>query len=152
MFRISKAEEQAMRLTMRLASAGIQQTLGELAEAERLPEPTVAKLLGQLKRGGVVDAVRGRRGGYVLADRPAQISASRILQCVSTRPIFAFPCKDDGKPKDCTWSEDCGLRPFWYLLEARIKQVLELTSVADMLQKESIVSARLNSGWPPNGE
>ena len=77
MFRISKAEEQALRLTMRLASVGTQQTLGELAEAERLPEPTVAKLLGQLKRGGVVEAVRGRRGGYVLADQPAMISAAR---------------------------------------------------------------------------
>ena len=37
MFRITKAEEQAVRLTMRLATAGGQQTLSDLAEAERLP-------------------------------------------------------------------------------------------------------------------
>lgn len=151
MFRISKAEEQAMRLTMRLAAAGVQQTLGELAESERLPEPTVAKLLGQLKRGGVVDAVRGRRGGYVLADRPRSISASRILQCVTSRPVFAYPCKENGQPKDCTWSEDCGLRPFWLLLEGRIREVLETTTVADMLQKEATISERLKEAFPVTG-
>ena len=62
MFRVTRAEEQAVRLIMRLAIIGEQLTLSDLAEAEDLPEPTVAKLLGMLRRGGVVEAVRGRNG------------------------------------------------------------------------------------------
>lgn len=152
MFRISKAEEQAMRLTMRLASARSQQTLGELAEAEELPEPTVAKLLGQLRRGGVVEAVRGRNGGYVLAGLPEEVSAAAILHSVATRPPFGYPCQEKTDPGDCTWSRDCGLRPVWRLLEQRVMQVLETTTVADMLTRESEMVRRLEASWPRAAE
>ena len=50
MFRVTKAEEQALRLIMRMAVLARQVTLSELAEQEELPEPTVAKLLGLLRR------------------------------------------------------------------------------------------------------
>lgn len=148
MFRISKAEEQALRLTMRLASAQSQQTLGELAEAEQLPEPTVAKLLGQMRRGGVVDAVRGRNGGYVLAGPASEITAASILHSVATRRPFGYPCQEKTDPNDCTWSRDCGLRPVWRLLEQRVMQVLESTTVADMLARESEMVRRLEQAWP----
>ena len=59
MFRVTRAEEQAVRLSMRLAMVREQMTLAQLAQAEDLPEPTVAKLLNMLRRGGVVEAVRG---------------------------------------------------------------------------------------------
>ena len=139
MFRISRAEEQALRLTMRLATAGSQQTLGELADAEQLPGPTVAKLLGQLKRGGVVDAVRGRHGGYVLADLPTRISAARILQSVASDSTFGYPCKCKEHLDACVWLRDCGLRPVWRRLDEHIQQVLEKTTVAEMIQKEAVV-------------
>ena len=152
MFRISKAEEQALRLTMRLAAVGSQQTLGELAEAEQLPEPTVAKLLGQLRRGEVVDAVRGRHGGYVLADDASRISAARVLRAVATRSVFGYPCQNQGNPGDCAWSQDCGMRPIWRLLEKRVNLVLEQTTGADMIQREAIVSESVERGWPRTGE
>ena len=151
MFRISRAEEQALRLTMRLAAVGSQQTLGELAAAEQLPGPTVAKLLGQLKRGGVVDAVRGRHGGYVLVDPPTRISAARILRCVASDSAFGYPCKWAERSETCTWSRDCGLRPVWQLLESRVGEVLEQTTVALMLQREATVSDQMKSVWPAAG-
>ena len=152
MFRISRAEEQALRLTMRLAAAGSQQTLGELAKAEQLPGPTVAKLLGQLKRGGVVDAVRGRHGGYVLADPPDRISAARILRCVASDSAFGYPCKREERSEACTWSRDCGLRPVWRLLEMRVSQVLERTTVAEMLRREASVISQIENVWPDAGQ
>ncbi len=152
MFRVSKAEEQALRLTMRLAAANAQQTLGELAQSEQLPEPTVAKLLGQLRRGGVVDAVRGRNGGYILADSADRISAAAILDSVTTRATFGYPCLEKEDPNDCTWSHDCGMRPVWKLLERRVMHVLETTTVADMLKKESLMTEQLESVWPADPE
>jgi len=141
-----------MRLTMRLAAADAQQTLGELAESEKLPEPTVAKLLGQLRRGGVVDAVRGRNGGYVLAGTADQTTAAAILRSVATRPPFGYPCQEKEDSADCTWYHECGLRPVWQLLERRVMHVLETTTVADMLKKEALVAEHLESAWPASPE
>lgn len=150
MFRITRAEEQAVRLIMRLASVGRQQTLGELAEAEVLPEPTVAKLLGYLRRGGVVEAVRGRNGGYVLADAPENISAGRVIESVSGESPFTHPCTDQ-MDTDCPRSNDCGLRPVWHYLESRVTDVLEQTSIADLLKKEATASVEIQDLWPTSG-
>ena len=147
MFRITRAEEQALRLIMRLATAGRQQTLGELAEDEGLPEPTVAKLLGFLRRGGVVEAVRGRNGGYILADDPEVISAGKVIGSINGDASFTYPCGDQMEA-DCPRNRNCGLRPIWHYLESRVASVLEQTSIADLLQQESEAAVNVQKLWP----
>jgi len=149
MFRVTRAEEQAVRLTMRLAFADAQLTLAELAAEEELPEPMVAKLLGMLRRGGVVEAVRGRNGGYVLARRPAQISAAQVIRSISGDPAFEYPC---ATPVDCPRTTDCGLRPVWRHLGDLVAEVLERTSVADLLAKEAAATRSLRQLWPLSGD
>jgi len=46
-------------------------SVNDLAEAQQLPEPMLEQLLLQLRRGGLLEARRGRLGGYRLA-RPAE--------------------------------------------------------------------------------
>ena len=151
MFRVTRAEEQAVRLTMRLATAGGQVTLASLAGAEQLPEPTVAKLLGMLRRGGVVDAVRGRHGGYVLADTPESITAGSVIRSISGEMVFSFPCGDaEGDTMDCPRTSDCGLRPVWQHLGDRVSEVLEQTTVADLLKREAASTRDLQELWPLN--
>lgn len=151
MFRVTRAEEQAVRLTMRLATAGGQVTLANLAGAEQLPEPTVAKLLGMLRRGGVVDAVRGRHGGYVLADTPESITAGSVIRSISGDMVFSFPCGDtEGDTMDCPRTSDCGLRPVWQHLGDRVSEVLEQTTVADLLKREAASTRDLQELWPLN--
>jgi len=152
MFRVTRAEEQAVRLTMRLAADGVQKTLSELAERENLPEPTVAKLLGMLRRGGVVQAVRGRHGGYVLAGTPEGISAGAVIRSVCGDEVFEFPCHDPDEPPDCTRGNDCGLRPVWRHLGEKVSEVLEQTTIADLLRREETASRNLQELWPLAGD
>lgn len=148
MFRVTRAEEQAVRLSMRLAMVREQMTLAQLAQAEDLPEPTVAKLLNMLRRGGVVEAVRGRHGGYALAASPDRISAGKIIRSVSGDDVFDYPCGSPEDTPDCGRSDDCGLRPVWRHLGNRVEEVLEQTSLADLLQKEAAATNQLQDLWP----
>ena len=136
---------------MRLAVVGEQMTLSQLAEAEDLPEPTVAKLLGMLRRGGVVDAVRGRNGGYVLANVPERTSAASVIRSISGDLVFEYPCSDSSDDPDCPRTGDCGLRPVWRHLGNRVAEVLEQTSIADLLRKEKSASRNLQDLWPLAG-
>jgi len=151
MFRVTRAEEQAVRLIMRLAVVGEQLTLSDLALAEDLPEPTVAKLLGMLRRGGVVEAVRGRNGGYVLADLPERTSAASVIRSISGVQVFEYPCSDTSDRPDCPRSDDCGLRPVWQHLGHRVAEVLEQTTIADLLVKEASATRNLENLWPLAG-
>ncbi|MFO7654166.1 MAG: Rrf2 family transcriptional regulator [Candidatus Krumholzibacteriia bacterium] len=148
MLRITKAEEQAVRLVMRLATSGYQMTLAELARHERLPEPTVAKLLGLLRRGEVVDAVRGRNGGYTLGGDPAEISVAQIVRAVGSEPAPEHGCVTDPSGEDCPRVEDCGLRSVWRHLQYQVTDVMEKTTVADLLSLEEVVTRHVRRVWP----
>lgn len=137
---------------MRMAIVREQLTLSDLAVAESLPEPTVAKLLGMLRRGGVVDAVRGRNGGYVLANVPERTSAASVIRSISGDLVFEYPCSEANDDQDCPRTEDCGLRPVWQHLGSRVAEVLEQTSIADLLRKEESASRNLQELWPLTGE
>ncbi|MEO1589867.1 MAG: Rrf2 family transcriptional regulator [Cyanobacteria bacterium J06632_22] len=54
----------------------------EIAQRQNLPAPYLEKLLIALRRAGLVTAVRGSQGGYILAKAPAQISLGQILEAV----------------------------------------------------------------------
>lgn len=148
--KISKPEEQALRLVMRMAASTDQATLAELSARERLPEPTVAKLLGRLRRGGLVEVQRGRNGGYALSRPPAEITVAAVIRALGRPLLEGAKCSPvDSIDPDCPHAADCGLRSVWHHVALRIRDVLESTSVADLTEKEAAVSARLIARLEP---
>ena len=137
--RLSKGEEYGVRLAMSLATAGRQVTVGELAERESLPEPTVAKVLSNLRRGGVVEASRGCQGGYELANAPEETSVRSILRAMDG-PLFEGSfCQQD--EASCVHQGTCSLLPVWQQLEVLIDSYLERISLAELVSGR--VSARM---------
>ncbi len=103
--RITKFEEYGLRLVLRLAAAGGQLTIRELAEREGIPEATVAKVIARLRAAGLVRAARGRNGGYALAEPASAITIARIVEAFDERlydPGFCdrmAPGADDLQPR-----------------------------------------------------
>jgi Rrf2 family protein len=52
----------------------------ELAEQERLPHDYVEQILLRLRRAGLVDSVRGAKGGYHLAREPHVITVKDVIE------------------------------------------------------------------------
>jgi Rrf2 family protein len=147
-FKIAKAQDQVLRLAMRLAIMQRQCTLGELADLERMPEPMAAKLLNQLRRAGVVAAIRGRHGGYELAAPPQEISVAAVLRALGN-PVPKHRCSTHASREgDCPREADCGLRAVWLHLQAKINQVLEQTTLADLSRAEESMHGHVNRIWP----
>lgn len=63
----------------------------DLAASQALPEPYLEQLLLRLRRAGVLEARRGRLGGYRLSSRPADLSLARVLLAVGACPGAQFP-------------------------------------------------------------
>ncbi|MEB3322586.1 MAG: Rrf2 family transcriptional regulator [Synechococcaceae cyanobacterium] len=55
----------------------------ELAEAQALPAPMLEQVLLQLRRAGLVEARRGRSGGYRLARPAAEVPLAAVLAALS---------------------------------------------------------------------
>ena len=141
--KLTKLEEQGLRLAICLSARDGQMTLPELSEAENMSEALVAKVLGKLRLSKIVVAFRGRKGGYALGDSPDKLTMSMVLKALG-RPVLEG-CFSTCQPKKipCHRTEDCQLRPIWEHLENEISAVLESVTLADLLHTEEDVRTRL---------
>jgi len=140
--KISSQEEYGLRCLLRLAQAedsGQSLTIPEVAAAEGLSAPYVAKLLAVLRQGGLIDSVRGRLGGYRLAAPPAEVRLGDVLAVLS-EPLFEEPSycerhKGSETNGDCVHSGgSCNLRALWSTLETWMRRALDQITLADLLQ------------------
>ena len=132
--RVSKSEEYGLRLVMSLAVSGDQLTIRELAEREDLPDTTVAKIVGRLRHAGLVEAVRGRNGGYTLTRPADEISLGTVVSAFEAE-VFSSDFCHTMSPGDgpCAKSAGCGLKPVWRGLRSVIGNFLDGITVADIV-------------------
>jgi Rrf2 family protein len=80
---LRRAGLQALRALLELAQdPGTWHSVNEIAAAQELPAPMLEQLLLQLRRAGLLEARRGRLGGYRLARPAAAIAVAEVLQAV----------------------------------------------------------------------
>jgi Rrf2 family protein len=111
----------------------------ELAEVERLPGDYVEQILLRLRRAGIVQSVRGARGGYLLGREASAISV-RDVMTASEHQTFEINCDAHQVDADrCAPGSTCSIRPVWQALQQRVDELLEGISMADLLREESQV-------------
>ena len=146
--RVTRAEEQSIRLAMRLARDGDQRTLQELSAEEGIPEPTVAKVLAELRDAGLVRAIRGRNGGYELTHPPTGITVADLIQAAGPARFsgrFCQAVKHGGS--GCERGDLCRLRSVWEYLESQLFRVMDQITLADLLETDQAVRQHLDSAW-----
>jgi Rrf2 family protein len=149
--KITAQEEYGLRCLLRLAQAeGQSQTLPEVAAAEGLSVPYVAKLLSVLRQAGLIESVRGRAGGYRLAKPPSSIGLGSLL-LVLGEPLFDEPgyCERHAgtasERSNCVHFGGCSLRALWHTLEHWIRSSLDQITLADLLQNEGRIADLVRS-------
>ena len=87
--KLTSQEEYGLRCLLRIAREGDggNLTIPEISEAEGISAHYVAKLMGILRREGMVKSARGQTGGYTLSRPAHQIpgSARTLLKHLRSR-------------------------------------------------------------------
>lgn len=147
--RIFATEEYGLRCLIqlhRLGREGRLVRLNELAEAERMTPQYVAKLLGTLRRGGLVQSVRGVRGGYRLARSAEDIAVLQVLEVLGGSLYSDAFCEyHGGEPGDCVHFADCAVRPLWVTVGKAVEDALRGVTVADLLAPETQIKNSLGA-------
>ncbi len=79
------------------------QSVSALAEAQDLPGPMLEQLMLKLRRAALVEARRGRQGGYRLRRPPAEVPLAAILAAVDAPAGSLITLGDgegDARPSD----------------------------------------------------
>ena len=116
-------------------------TVSEVAEVEGLSEQYAGKLFRILAKGGLVEAVRGRGGGYRLSRPPEQIHVAEALAALGGKFYDGSLCdRFKGNRRFCVHTNDCSIRSLWAGIQLMIDQVLSRTTLRDLVTSETTMA------------
>jgi Rrf2 family transcriptional regulator, iron-sulfur cluster assembly transcription factor len=122
----------------------------EISEAEGIPQAFLSKILHTCRNAGLVVAVRGKKGGYMLVRDPAKITLLSIAHLID-HVDFGQQCLLGYKSCDCT--SNCLLHSQWEEIKKDISEFLKTTTI-DKLSHDEIrsnldISEMIHSKQPP---
>src|SRR4029079_670906 len=114
-------------------AAGGQLVKGEqLATAQGIPQKFLESILIDLRHAELVASRRGVEGGYALARPAERISVADVIRAVEG-PIATVR---GARPEDVEYvGAAAGLRPVWLDLRSAMRDVLEQTTLADVVAR-----------------
>jgi Rrf2 family protein len=100
-----------------------------IADRQDLSRKYLHALLTLLKDAGLVESVRGARGGYVLSRAPQEINANEVVAALEGR-LQVVDC--EGRSRRCRRYPSCCTRDVWNKLNTAISDVLSRITLADL--------------------
>lgn len=97
-----------------------------IADQEHLSELYLEQIFRDLKKAGLVESVRGPKGGYSLAKNPNEITVGDAVR-VLEGPLGPVDCVLENKSKDdcCTRESSCITKFVWAKLRDSMAKVLD---------------------------
>jgi Rrf2 family transcriptional regulator, iron-sulfur cluster assembly transcription factor len=109
-------------------------TLADIARRQGISLSYLEQLFAKLRRGGLVDSVRGPGGGYNLAMAPSKITVAEIVVAINEN-IDATKC---GGEKNCDGDQPCMTHQLWEELSGRIYEFLNSITLADLVSRPHV--------------
>jgi len=106
----------------------------EIAEVQKIPLRFLEQILQDLRRGGLIEARRGPRGGYALARPPAEISMADVLRAVRGPLEELLGVEEPGPSGDGSPPSDVPAL-VWGEVGSRLIDVLQRSTLADFIAR-----------------
>jgi Rrf2 family protein len=131
--RVSAKADYAVRACAELAASphGDPVAADMLAAGQGLPVSFVERILGDLRRAGIVASVRGRSGGYRLARDADEVTLAEIIRAVDG-PLVTV--RDERPPSLAYEGSAAALLDVWVALRVSVRDVLDVVTIEELAQ------------------
>ncbi|MDD2884981.1 MAG: Rrf2 family transcriptional regulator [Dechloromonas sp.] len=106
--------------------------LASVAERQGISLSYLEQLFGKLRRGQLVDSVRGPGGGYCIARPLDTVTVADIIRAVDEQ-LDATQC---GGQENCQDEHRCMTHELWSTLNAKMFDYLASVTLADLVERE----------------
>jgi Rrf2 family protein len=142
--KITAQEEYGLRCVLQLAREQTADSDGNLepgavfvrdiAEREGLSVAYVEKILWTLSHSGIVESVRGPKGGYRLTRHCGEISLGEVMRALGGIPSEEEICSQfTGNQDVCVHHDGCGLKPVWTSITDFVNSVFDRVPISTLL-------------------
>ena len=134
---ISTKGRYALRVMLDLAdhNTGDYIPLKDIAKRQEISVKYLENILASLSRVDLVDATRGKGGGYRLSKPPAEYPAGEIIRLAEGN-LASVACLKGAK-NGCEKADQCRALPLWQGLDKVVYDYLNSYSLADLQKVES---------------
>jgi Rrf2 family protein len=129
--RISAKTDYAIRAALELAASpdGSWIKTEAVADRQSIPLPFLLNILAELRTAGLVQSRRGAEGGYRLALPADEVKIADVIRAIDG-PLANIAGE---RPEDVAYAGAAvALRDIWVALRAKMRVVLEGTTLADV--------------------
>jgi FeS assembly SUF system regulator len=131
MIRLGKLPDYGLVIAVTLVDADGLLKTSDVVQPANIPLATVRRLLKCMVDAGLIDSVRGNKGGYELSRPAAQISVADVIQAIDG-PIALTACSDNNPDNRCSLEGGCPLAHKWSKLNNEIVEKLHSVSIKEM--------------------
>ncbi len=116
------------------AQNGLPVFLADIVKRQEISPKYLEQIFSTLHGAGLVNTVRGRRGGYLLARPSDTIRLMEIIRALEG-PCVLVDCVTDQAA--CPRTEKCAARDIWTLLSNKIDELLSGFTLADLVRMQT---------------
>ena len=106
--------------------------LKEIAERQEISQKYIEAIMTLLSKSGLVDAVHGKGGGYMLNRTPEDYKIGEILR-LTEGSLSPVACLEAGAA-ECPRKDNCRTLPLWTKLDELVEGYLDSVSLADLMK------------------
>jgi len=103
----------------------------EIANSKKIPREFLAKILQKLTKAGIVESIRGVKGGFRLTRKPEDINLLEVIEVIEG-PVAMNRCAINRRL--CSLSDSCSVHPVWVDVRRKVEDILKSHNFA-MLSK-----------------
>ena len=108
--------------------------ISAIAGAQAIPQRFLEVILSELKQGGFVESRRGKKGGYLMARIPEDLTVGEIIRFVEG-PLGPVACVLGESKNNCRLYADCVFRPMWDKVRTAVSEVYDNTTFQNLVDQ-----------------
>lgn len=136
---VSTKGRYALRVMVDLAeqNANFYIPLKDIATRQNISQKYMESIMTILSKGGLIDGVHGKGGGYKLKRKPQDYKIREIL-LITEGTLAPVACLENCAPK-CERQSECRTLPLWVNLNSIINDYLDSISLADLMKNKETI-------------
>ena len=104
----------------------------KISEDMDIPKQFLAQVMVNLNQNGIVEAIRGAKGGFILAKKPSNINVLDVIEAIEGK-IFTNDCLVS---RDyCTCQSECPVESVWQDAQESMLGVLRKATFSTLVRK-----------------
>jgi Rrf2 family protein len=139
--KISKKADYALRVMFALIEKQNQGpvSLTELATKNDIPKPFLEHIMLDLKNKGWLTSSLGRKGGYVLAKDPREITMGQVIRLFDG-VVSPIGCVSVSRHEPCTQSDACRFRRVFLEIRNSTAKYLDGATLAQIYENQPVTT------------